>query len=82
MIMCVRLVVEANDINGKSAKLRKLNALNIELDVLRTLLRVAFEFGFMSGKSLAFGIKNIDDVGRSVGAWIQSCSAEPSSKGE
>lgn len=53
--------------------LEKLHALNVELEMLRSLLRVAYEVQFMSGKSLGFIIGQIDEVGRMRGGWARHC---------
>jgi len=39
----LRLIVEANNVRSPAATLAKLDALNVELEVLRSLLRVAHE---------------------------------------
>ena len=61
--------------------LEKLHALNVELEMLRSLLRVAYEVQFISGKSLGFIIGQIDEVGRMRGGWARHCGGS-SSKSE
>lgn len=70
-LRCLRLIVEANDTDDKERKINKLNLLNIELEVLRSLLRVALELKFITAKSLSYVISEIDEVGRMRGSWIK-----------
>lgn len=67
----LRLIVEANNARTSAATLTKLDALNVELEVLRSLLRVAYEVKFLKGNSLAFIIGQIDEVGRMRGGWAK-----------
>lgn len=48
-LACLRLIIEANNARTQAAKLRKLDALNVEVEVLRSLLRVAYEAQFING---------------------------------
>ncbi len=47
-LMCLRYIIEANNARTAKATLERLDALNVELEVLRGLLRVAFEMKFMN----------------------------------
>lgn len=71
-LVCLRLIIEANDARAQAAKLRKLDALNVELEVLRSLLRVAYEAQFLSGKSLGHIIGLIDEIGKMRGGWAHN----------
>ena len=70
-LTCLRYIIEANNAGAGPVALEKLTALNVELEMLRSLLRVAFEVGFMSGKSLGFITSQIDEVGRMRGGWAR-----------
>ncbi len=70
-LACLRLIIEANDSRSVITKLRKLDTLNIELAVLRDLLRVAYEIHFMKLNSLQFVIAQIDEVGKMRGGWAR-----------
>ena len=48
-----------------------LDELNIELEMLRSLLRVAQQLNFMSAKSLGYSIEQIDEIGRMRGGWAK-----------
>lgn len=67
----LRLIIEANNARSKTATLSKLDALNVELEVLRSLLRVAYELHFIKASSLAFATRQIDEVGRMRGGWAK-----------
>ncbi len=69
---CLRLIIEANNARSKDTTLRKLDALNVELDVLRSLLRMAYEIHFMNGQSLGYIIGQIDEIGRMRGGWASN----------
>ena len=73
-LVCLRLIIQAN--NEKHAeKVRiKLEDLNTELEVLRSLLRIGFEMKFLSAKSLGYITKKIDEVGKMTGSWIKTTS--------
>lgn len=70
-----RLVIEANNSSSPQESLRKLEQLNVELEVLRGLLRVAFEMKFITAKSLGFVIMKIDEVGKMRGSWYNKVRA-------
>jgi hypothetical protein len=59
---------------GGGATLRSLDELNVELEVLRSLLRVGFELHFYKADSLAYIIRQIDEVGRMRGGWAKHYS--------
>lgn len=70
-LTCLRLIVEANNLGQSREVLGRLSALNVELEVLRSLLRVAYDVQFMTAKSLAYAIGEIDEVGRMRGGWAR-----------
>ena len=45
--------------------------MNVELEVLRSLLRVAYELHFIKASSLGYIIKQIDEVGKMRGGWAK-----------
>ncbi len=61
------------DTRGGGA-LKKLDDLNVELEVLRSLLRVGYELHFIKASSLGFIIKQIDEVGKMRGGWAKRYS--------
>ncbi len=75
----LRLIVEANNARTSTATLARLDALNVELEVLRSLLRVAYEVKFLKANSLAFIIRQIDEVGRMRGGWAKRYASKSNS---
>ena len=67
----LRLIIEANDSRSAVTVLGKLDALNVELEVLRDLLRVAYEVNFLKGNSLGYIVAQIDEVGKMRGGWAR-----------
>ena len=67
----LRLIIEANDVRSDGIVLLKLDALNVELEVLRDLLRVAYEVNFIKGNSLGYIVAQIDEVGKMRGGWAK-----------
>lgn len=68
-LLCLRYIIEANNARGVQATLAKLESLNVELEVLRSLFRVAFELKFVKAASLGFITGKIDEVGKMGGSW-------------
>lgn len=67
----LRLIIEANNAREPGATLLKLQELNVELEVLRSLFRIAYELKFIKATSLGFIIGKIDEVGKMAGSWAK-----------
>jgi len=78
-LCCLRLIIESNNTRASGGGLKSLDQLNTELEVLRSLLRMAYELHFIKANSLAFAIKQIDEVGRIRGGWAKHYSTEKES---
>jgi four helix bundle protein len=52
-LVCLRLIIESNNTYNHKSILGKLDTLNVELAVLRDLLRIAYEIGFIKAESIA-----------------------------
>lgn len=70
-LACLRLIIEANNSRCTDTVLLKLDLLNVELEVLRDLLRVAYEVNFLKGTSLGYIVAQIDEVGKMRGGWAK-----------
>lgn len=57
--------------NRGGGTLKSLDELNVELEVLRSLLRVAYELHFLKSDSLGYAISQIDEVGKMRGGWAK-----------
>lgn len=68
---CLRYIVEANNFKTPELVIEKLERLNVELEVLRSLLRVAFDVHFIKANSLGYIISEIDEVGKMRGGWAR-----------
>ena len=68
---CTRYIIEANNARGAEATIHRLRALNVELEVLRGLLRIAFEMKFLNARRLGYITKKIDEVGKMTGGWTK-----------
>lgn len=51
---------------------RSLGSLNMELDLLRYLTRLAHDRGALQTKQYEYVAKALDDIGRQVGGWLRS----------
>ena len=60
-----------------NAKLLK--AANIGLEKLRHMLRLAFEFRYITMKKLEHASRLIDDVGRLIGGWLRAMKEKDTS---
>ncbi|MCD6500394.1 diversity-generating retroelement protein Avd [bacterium] len=69
ILQCLELIIKANNTKDKNLKSQLLQDLNTELEVLRSLWRVAVEIRFLSFKSFEFIISKIDEIGKMVGSW-------------
>ena len=57
--------------------LKSLDDLNVELEMLRSLLRVAYGLKFIKANSLGYIIKQIDEVGKMRGGWAKHYKITP-----
>ncbi len=74
-LVCLRYIIEANNAGSRGGgSLKSLDALNVELEVLRSLLRVAYELHFLKSESLGYAILQIDEVGKMRGGWAKRYS--------
>ncbi len=58
--------------NKRYYKKTTLQDLDIELDVLRSYVRLAFNLHFLPPKKYEVWIKLNDEIGRMIGGWIKS----------
>jgi len=68
-LCALRLIIEANNSRDSGIVREKLQNLNVELEVMRSLYRVAFEIKFIKASSLGHITKKIDEVGKIGGSW-------------
>lgn len=77
-LSALRLIIEANNAREGGIIREKLQNLNVELEVMRSLYRVAFEVKFIKASSLGYIVKKIDEVGKLGGSWQKKLRARAS----
>jgi hypothetical protein len=68
-------LIEATYARDRSAALK---AANLGLEKLRHLFRLAYDLRHLDLRRYEYAAREIDGVGRLVGAWIKAAAAEPS----
>lgn len=63
-----RLIIRAAK---KYAKKTTLTDLDIEIEVLRSDIRVAYRLGYIDEHKLGVWMEQVDEIGRMVGGWIR-----------
>ena len=71
MIEIVKLMIQANKFGDKH-KLTNLYYVDVELEKLRTLIRLAADLGFMSHEKYGHHCEKIVEVGKLLGGWIKA----------
>jgi hypothetical protein len=56
---------------GSPAKVQELAAVNLDLEILRMLARLAHELKMLPHKSHAYAAREMSDIGRMVGGWLK-----------
>ena len=57
------------------ARTSALGQVNMALEKLRFLLRLAHDLHHLDGRRYEFAARSIDDIGRSVGGWVKAHEA-------
>jgi four helix bundle protein len=73
MINIVGLIVEANSKRNKGQILRDID---IELQKLKTLIRLAKDLAFISIKRYKIFAEKLMEIGRLLGGWMKSCGIQ------
>ncbi len=68
---CLRLIISARNARSPKKKASLLFELNVELEVLRKLITVAREVGFLNAKRTENGIKQLLELGKMCGGWLK-----------
>ncbi|NCC20185.1 diversity-generating retroelement protein Avd [Candidatus Saccharibacteria bacterium] len=79
-LAALRLIIEANNVRDDQVALKRLEGLNVELEVMRSLFRVAFEVSFIKASSLGYITEKIDEVGRMGGSWQKKVRVRAASR--
>lgn len=70
-LTCLRLIVSARNARMPRRKASLLFELNVELEVLRKLLTVAHNVGFLNAKRTENGMKQLLEMGKMCGGWLK-----------
>lgn len=73
---CLRLIVKARNARLTRRKASLLFELNVELEVLRKLLTVAYDIGFLTSKRTENGMKQLLELGKMTGGWLKTVEAK------
>lgn len=68
---CLRLIVSARNARSPRKKASLLFDLNVELEVLRKLLTVAHDVGFLNAKRTENGMGQLLELGKMCGGWLK-----------
>jgi four helix bundle protein len=69
MIEITKLIVHANKLKSRRSKLFEID---IELEKLRLLVRLAKDLGFMSIKKYGNHAEKINEIGKILGGWMKA----------
>ena len=75
-LQCLRYIIEANNARTPQLTYEKLWSLNVELEVLRGLLRIGYEMKFYNVKSLGYVTEKVNEVGKMCGGWLKRTIAK------
>jgi len=73
LLIILELLIKAN---YSRAKLDVLKTANLEIEVLRHLLRLSYDLRFISLKSYEHSSQQTNEIGRLVGGWISQQTAK------
>jgi hypothetical protein len=78
-IMAIALDILENLITAyyrKHEKMSKLAEVNLQIEKIRQLLRVAHSLQYLSHKQFGIILESLDEIGRLTGGWIRSLQKE------
>lgn len=68
---CLRLTVSARNARSPKKRASLLFELNVELEVLRKLITVSHDIGFLNTKRTENGMKQLLELGKMCGGWLK-----------
>lgn len=69
----MRKIILANKEFNKSKRLLILNELDVDLKMLKVLIRLSYRKKYISKRNIAAWCKKITNIGNLLGGWINSC---------
>jgi hypothetical protein len=68
MLCMLKLIIKCNKSRNKTPYLYEID---VELDILRSLVRLSKDLGFLPFKKYEVWAKHIDEIGKMLGGWIK-----------
>ncbi len=69
----MKWIIYAYKIYDKNSKLESLNKLDIELKMLKVLIRVSYKKKYISIKNYEAWSRKLNNIGALLGGWVNSC---------
>ena len=69
----LELVMYAWKSRNKSKQLEYLNDCDIELAVLKTLIRISYKMKYINDKNYMTWTNRVSEIGKMLGGWIKIC---------
>ena len=69
----MRKIIEAQKLYNKVERLKVLNELDVELKMLKVLVRLSYRYRYISKRNYAVWSKKITNIGNLLGGWIKTC---------
>ena len=69
----LRETIYAWKINDLKERTRILNNIDLELIFLKSLVRISYEFKYITEKNFLVWSENIAEIGKMIGGWIKTC---------
>jgi hypothetical protein len=70
---CIMYAIKAENVNERYKYLKEVD---VNLYVLKTLVKMSFEFKYISPKNYMVWDNHITEIGKMVGGWIKKCQKE------
>lgn len=69
----LRLVILAWKTQNSKERLEILNRIDIELIVLKSLIKISYEFKYITEKNFVVWSERVSEIGKMIGGWIKTC---------
>ena len=74
--MCIRKTIYAWKERNNEKRMIYLNQIDVELYVLKSLTRIAYEFKYITPHNYMVWNEKIAEIGKMLGGWIKTCQKE------
>ena len=68
------LIIRANNQKDQVERKKILAQLDVKIEVLRALLRVAYLLRFLSHQQYEYFLEKVDELGKMLGGWMKTTS--------